>query len=623
MADYKTPGVYVEEISKFPPSVAGVATAIPAFIGFTGKFPEGKQGKPVKISSLLDYENKFEKTDSEGNVVGAELKLDAEGNLSGNKFVLYDSMRLFFDNGGSTCYVISVGEYDDAEDSVGLESYTTPKNVSVFNELKKIDEVTLILFPDAAMMLDFSTLGSLQSQALQHCQEMGDRFAILDAQYNAEPINEDAVVGLDNDMSVFRKNVGSKGLSYGAVYYPYLQTSYTKKISFKEMSNLKEISEFLAKNELYKDYVKKYDYSKVKENVELSLNKEIARFKEIEKFSEDKEGKGELIYASSFVVTKESDFLGSDNAVLVYRELVNLKESDPTKSWTDVISKLSIEYEKKKAALEKENGCLDDISVDEYTGNLSVLDETREGIVELKKRFEDEVAAARKVKIEAEEENKLLEKALIAQIPNYSKLLEKYQKKAAIIPPSGAIAGIYAYVDNNKGVWQAPANISVSSVSAVSEVLSDNDQMNLNVDANTGKSVNAIRDFSDKGIIVWGARTLDGNSNEWRYVPVRRLFNYIEESVQKSTNWAVFQPNDANTWVKVRCQIENFLSNLWRDGALAGSTPDKAFYVRVGLDETMTAQDILEGKMIVEIGLAAVRPAEFIVLKFSHKLQEA
>ena len=608
----------MEEISKFPPSVAGVATAIPAFIGFTGKFPEGKQGKPVKISSLLDYENKFEKNDSEGNVVGAELKLNEAGILSGNKFVLYDSMRLFFDNGGSTCYVISVGEYADAEDSVGLETYTTPKNVSVFNELKKIDEVTLILFPDAAMLLDSSTLGALQSQALQHCQEMGDRFAILDAQYNAEPIDEDA--GLDNDMKVFRKNVGSKGLSYGAVYYPYLQTSYTKKISFKEMANLKEIKEFLSGNELYNDYVKKYDYSKVKENVEKSLSKEIARFKEIENFSEDEE---ELIYASSFVVTKESDFSGSDNAVLVYKDLVNLKESDPTKSWIVVINELSIKYAEKKAALEKEKGCLGDISVDTNTGDISVADETKEGIVELKKRFDEEIASARNIKIEAEEENKLLEKALIAQIPNYSKLLEKYQKKAAIIPPSGAIAGIYAYVDNNKGVWQAPANISVSSVSAVSEVLSDNDQMNLNVDANTGKSVNAIRDFSDKGIIVWGARTLDGNSNEWRYVPVRRLFNYIEESVQKSTNWAVFQPNDANTWVKVRCQIENFLSNLWRDGALAGSTPDKAFYVRVGLDETMTAQDILEGKMIVEIGLAAVRPAEFIILKFSHKLQEA
>ena len=155
----------------------------------------------------------------------------------------------------------------------------------------------------------------------------------------------------------------------------------------------------------------------------------------------------------------------------------------------------------------------------------------------------------------------------------------------------------------------------------MSEDLTDDDQAKMNVVSN-GKSINAIRKFTGKGLLVWGARTLDGNSNEWKYIPVRRLFNYIEESVQKSTSWAVFQPNDANTWVKIQCQIENFLTNLWRDGALAGSTPDKAFYVKVGLNETMTSDDILNGNLIVEIGLAAVRPAEFIVLKFSHKVQE-
>jgi phage tail sheath protein FI len=207
-------------------------------------------------------------------------------------------------------------------------------------------------------------------------------------------------------------------------------------------------------------------------------------------------------------------------------------------------------------------------------------------------------------------------------IPGYSSIAAKYQAQASFVPASGAVAGIYCATDSNKGVWQAPANVGIASVSDVKDRLSDANQENLNVDGTAGKSVNAIRFFNGKGIVLWGARTLDGNSNEWRYVPVRRLFNYIEESVQKSTNWAVFQPNDANTWVKVQCQIENFLSNLWRDGALACSTPDKAFYVKVGQDVTMTPQDILEGKLIVEIGIAAVRPAEFIVLKFSHKLQE-
>jgi hypothetical protein len=121
--------------------------------------------------------------------------------------------------------------------------------------------------------------------------------------------------------------------------------------------------------------------------------------------------------------------------------------------------------------------------------------------------------------------------------------------------------------------------------------------------------------------MVWGARTLAGNDNEWRYVPVRRFFNMVEESVKKSTYWAVFEPNDANTWVKVRGMIDNYLVQKWRDGALAGATPKDAFFVKCGLGVTMSAQDILEGRMIVEIGLAVVRPAEFIILKFMHKMQ--
>jgi phage tail sheath protein FI len=120
---------------------------------------------------------------------------------------------------------------------------------------------------------------------------------------------------------------------------------------------------------------------------------------------------------------------------------------------------------------------------------------------------------------------------------------------------------------------------------------------------------------------VWGARTLAGNDNEWRYVNVRRFFNMVEESVKKSTYWAVFESNDANTWVKVRGMIESYLTQKWREGALAGASPKDAFFVRCGLGTTMDAQDILEGRMNVEIGMAVVRPAEFIILKFSHKMQ--
>ena len=191
------------------------------------------------------------------------------------------------------------------------------------------------------------------------------------------------------------------------------------------------------------------------------------------------------------------------------------------------------------------------------------------------------------------------------------------------LAPSGAMAGIYARVDSQRGVWKAPANVDVRSVIGPTVKVTHEQQGSLNIDATSGKSVNAIRTFTGKGTLAWGSRTLAGNDNEWRYIPVRRLYIFIEESVKKATEFVVFEPNDANTWLRVKTMIENFLSKLWRDGALAGAKPEDAYFVRVGLGQTMTSLDILEGRMNVEIGLAAVRPAEFIILKFSHKLQES
>lgn len=192
-----------------------------------------------------------------------------------------------------------------------------------------------------------------------------------------------------------------------------------------------------------------------------------------------------------------------------------------------------------------------------------------------------------------------------------------------ILPPSGAMAGIYSQVDATRGVWKAPANISVNAVTKPTIDFSNTEQDDMNVDATAGKSVNAIRAFVGKGTLVWGARTLAGNDNEWRYVNVRRFFIFAEESIKKATEQFTFEPNDANTWVKVQAMIENFLTVQWRAGALQGIKPEHAFYVAVGLGKTMTALDILEGRMIVEIGLAVVRPAEFIILRFSHKMAES
>ena len=196
----------------------------------------------------------------------------------------------------------------------------------------------------------------------------------------------------------------------------------------------------------------------------------------------------------------------------------------------------------------------------------------------------------------------------------------RLDRNYVVLPPSAAVAGIYVATDNNRGVWKAPANISLNGVIEPAVKVDSEEQAGMNIDAVSGKSINAIRFFPGKGTMVWGARTLAGNDLDWRYIPVRRFFNMVEESVKKSTQWVMFEPNGANTWVKVRAMIENYLTQKWRDGALAGTKPEDAFFVNCGLGSTMTSQDIRDGRLIVEIGMAAVRPAEFIILHFSHKL---
>ncbi|MEL7145856.1 MAG: phage tail sheath C-terminal domain-containing protein [Bacteroidota bacterium] len=191
------------------------------------------------------------------------------------------------------------------------------------------------------------------------------------------------------------------------------------------------------------------------------------------------------------------------------------------------------------------------------------------------------------------------------------------------LPPSAMMAGLYATSDRSRGVWKAPANMSLQGVVKPVTAVSDSTQEGLNVDATTGKSINVIRSFTGQGTLVWGARTLAGNDNEWRYINVRRLFLTVEESVKKAMVPFVFESNDAKTWVKVRAMIQSYLRGVWQDGGLQGVTEKEAFFVQVGLGQTMSELDILEGKMIVEVGIAAVRPAEFIILRFQHYTESA
>lgn len=213
-------------------------------------------------------------------------------------------------------------------------------------------------------------------------------------------------------------------------------------------------------------------------------------------------------------------------------------------------------------------------------------------------------------------------KVLARHSSAYSELMREMLLIVNMLPPSTAMAGIYTMVDATKEVWKAPANVGVSNVISPTVSISFKNQEDLNVPMN-GKAVNAIRYFVGEGVKVWGARTLDGNSLDWRYINVRRTMIMLEESIKNASKAYVFEPNVANTWVTVRSMIYNFLNGIWKRGGLAGATPDDAYSVHIGLGETMTPEDVLEGIMRVTILVAISRPAEFIEITFQQQMQKS
>lgn len=601
---YKTPGVYVEEIPKLPQSVADVPTAIPGFVGYT-EFASSNSDRetpnllnvPTRISSLLEYECYFGKA--------PKLVLNSKGGFD-KKLVLYDSIRLFYDNGGGVCYIVSIGDYNEKD-------ITPEKFMAGLEKLKDIDETTLLVMPDAATCLEADKLASVQQAALKQCMDLQDRFAILDVKEGSSASSTEDVI------LEFRNGVGTQGLEYGAAYYPYISTAYTYGFTFSSIVNLIMDKKYKNKNG--------YDTEKVFEAFKNDTSSCLTflRAWKPEKCQEYINGKDKK-ELKPLLIKENIDF---ELAGRIWGQPKSYGVTLPeAKEKEELINK---KYEEKKSDEQLKNYIISQLSPSETFDNLDDVGKKQRAGLFLKREIIYEIIMnddkfeynTNFLKINPEDVyQREKEEALKSFVPFYDDYVKEFADKASVVPPSGAIAGIYAQNDSFSGVWKAPANMSIASVRGVSRLINNQVQEDMNVHS-TGKSVNAIRAFSGKGVMVWGARTLKGNDNEWRYIPVRRLFNYVEESVQESTEWAVFSPNTQNTWTKIKSQIENFLMNIWRAGGLAGATPEQAYYVNCGLNTTMDVQDINEGRLIVEIGMAAVRPAEFIVLRFSHKLQES
>ncbi len=588
MANYKTPGVYVEEISKLPASVAPVATAIPAFIGYTEK--RMKDGKalpanvPVRITSLLDYEQIFGGAFDEKLAVTltglgtteAETGIAVAAASQLSPYTLYYNLVMYFGNGGGPCYVVSVGIYTALAvpgDPTTLINVTELQ--TGLKAVEKEDEVTLLVVPEA-IALSATNRKTINDDMVTQCNKLQDRFAIMDAAVLGGTVNEDGIG--------FRADVGSDYLKYGACYYPSLKTTLGL--------NYENTGVAITDSRIGGTFTG----GMTLENVLNGNNTPVAATGTIT-IDDFLSLAGDIVTINGQAFTEGAalDWQAGTTNVQAATSLFNAITAFGDAAYTVTRSSNVITLTAATAGVAGNNIAM--AYTDSGSGNgLTLSGATLTG------------------GSDGLDPDKALYNNIVKEIKKHFEI---------VLYPSAAMAGVYARVDNNRGVWKAPANVSLRLVREPSKLVTAEQQKNLNVDATSGKSINAIRKFAGKGIIVWGARTLAGNDNEWRYVPVRRLFIFVEESAKKATGFVVFEPNDANTWLRTKTMIENFLTGLWRDGALAGAKPEQAFYVKVGLGETMTSLDILEGRMNIEIGMASVRPAEFIILKFSHKLQKS
>lgn len=553
---YKTPGVYIAELAAFPPSVVGVLTAVPVFVGYTEKATIGGKpmlNTPIKIGSLADYEQYFgggydavynlevvpDPSDNNydfrvlnsdvsppefayynltasGGIVSPPMPLNppptamfAEGMLLGDgpdlplepapdqpRFNLYNSMRLFYLNGGADCYVVSVGTY--AEATGGVEAGALITGLKAASEevgptMIVVPEAVLLPASDATQPWISSDFQQVARAMIDQASGLQDRIALVDV-YGSQYVDtsDHPEANLDAVIGQFRTDVDGEGLSYAAAYFPFLQTSV--------------------------------------------------------------------------IPLTDVSYLNIDNT----------------------------------------NGALQQIlRWENKTLNSGARWAAVEGDIE---------------KIPTATDVKSLNQNLLAALPVLKTMELLVIAKNDVLPPSPAMAGVCTRVDASAGVWNAPANVSLNAVDKPTLRLDNKQQENLNLPVD-GKAIDALRAFPGRGTVVWGARTLEGNSPDYRYVQVRRTLIYIEQSIKAALDPFVFAPNTGQTWATVVSMVSGFLTGVWSRGGLMGATPKDAFTVACGLGSTMTGSDVLDGYMIVQVTLSLIRPAEFIEITFKQTME--
>lgn len=566
MAEYLTPGVYVEEFNSSEPPMSSVSTSTAGFIGITEKGPQ--YGTPILITNFASFRRIF----------GGYL---TEREFGQYRYLTY-AVNQFFTNGGSRCYIKRVvpsdASYSCSSEQSPVVFYakepgewgnkitiTITKNNNVKTQiLEEIENKYRVKSTQGFLVGDIVCVTTNENVYYNRVIDVDDNIITMQKAFEKNVTDDNIVPQIV--LSVCKFDISVK---YDLIEEKYENCSFNR-------NSYDFVAERLAKSELIMIEIKE-----IEEDVPPFL-----LFCEEEKDSCNIRllgGKNGTQQAISAI-----DFIGEDKGPNNRSGLQAFIDNNE-------VSLLAI------PGITDPQVLLSLIAHCENMGNrFAILDIPRE-----KKTVNDIV-----------EYRDLFDSDFAAMYHPWVKVADPITKNAVAIPPSGSVAGVYARTDNTRGVFKAPANEIVSACVGLDCNYTTGEQDILNP-----KGVNLIRSFSGAGIRIWGARTISSNSL-WRYVNVRRLFLYIEESIKVSTNWVVFEPNEPLLWLRVKRTIELFLGDLWRAGALAGGSEGEAFFVDIGAN-TMSQSDIDNGRLICVIGVAPVKPAEFVIFRITQKTNGA
>ncbi|MBQ2453785.1 MAG: phage tail sheath family protein [Lachnospiraceae bacterium] len=560
MAEYFSPGVYVEEYDNSPRSIEGVGTSTAGFIGLAEKGPV--IGAPVFVPNFKSFTQQF----------GGFLSEFAYGEYR----YLANSVEQFFANGGTRCFVMRVAPKDAVASSAEKGLLTvTAKNPGAWGD--KV-QVTLNTVKKQKLQLLEKTETGYKAKNIDGFRE-GD-IVEFEGTYTTIKTIMDRVVTFTDELpdEVVDDAIIPKSLLYLVTFdlsvrYGDEAENY-QDLSFN-IGSPRYIGSKLAGSELIDVNVKPMEEAGNPVEEILGEGVESGAF-----FLEGgSDGSVSKINAGTFI--GEDGGPGKRTGLQSFIENNNVSMlAIPGITTPEVIVSLVGHCENLKSRFAVIDMPGEMYKTSDLIGYRGMIDST-----------------------------------YAAMYHPWIEVFDRSSNKSDYIPPSGAVMGIYSRTDQTRGVHKAPANEVVFCTGLKTNYTKDEQDM-LNPEG-----INLIRALPGQGIRVWGARTASSN-NAFKYVNVRRLFIYVEESIKANTNWVVFEPNDATLWHRVELSITGFLDGLWRNGMLAGDSPATSYFVEIG-PSTMSKDDITNGRLICNIGIAPSRPAEFVIFRVTQFTAEA